>query len=94
MRFNFKSDTDLQLNQFARLGIWYVLALSIIAAVAILGQVFIQSYLKDQLTDSHVVNIAGKQRMLSQKIGKHILLLVNETSGERTKNLDLHGPGR
>ncbi|MEJ7646201.1 MAG: ATP-binding protein [Chryseolinea sp.] len=87
MRFNFKSDADLQFNQFSRLGIWYVLALSMIAAVAILGQVFIQSYLNDQLTDSHVVNIAGKQRMLSQKISKDILLLQDEAPGERTKHL-------
>ncbi len=88
MRFNFKSDAYLQLNQFSRLGVWYVFALSIIAAVAILGQVLIQSYLKDQLTDSHVVNIAGKQRMLSQKIAKDILLLQDDKSDERPKHLN------
>src|SRR5882757_2934439 len=87
MRFNFKKDTDLKFNQFSRLGTWYVLALSIVASVVIIGQVLIQSYLKDQLSDSHVVNIAGKQRMLSQKITKTIVLLQDEEIEKRSRLL-------
>ena len=63
------------LNRFNRLGTWYILALSMIASVAIIGQVLIQSHLRDQLSDSRVVNVAGKQRMLSQKIAKSVLRL-------------------
>jgi signal transduction histidine kinase len=37
--------------------------------------VLIQYTLKDTLDDSHVVNIAGRQRMLSQRITKAVLLL-------------------
>ena len=70
------------LNQFARLGTWYILALSVIATVAILGQILIQSHLKTQLSDSRVVNVAGKQRMLSQKITKTVLLLRDEQSAD------------
>jgi len=88
MRFNFKKDTDLKFNQFSRLGTWYVLALSIVASVVIIGQVLIQSYLKDQLSDSHVVNIAGKQRMLSQKITKTIVLLQDEEIEKRSRLLN------
>lgn len=62
-------------NRFNRLGTWYILALSIIATVAIVGQVLIQSHLETQISDSRVVNVAGKQRMLSQKIAKTVLLL-------------------
>ena len=70
------------LNQFARLVTWYILALSVIATVAILGQILIQSHLKTQLSDSRVVNVAGKQRMLSQKITKTVLLLRDEQSAD------------
>ncbi|MEX2234515.1 MAG: ATP-binding protein [Cyclobacteriaceae bacterium] len=72
------------LHRFSRLGTWYILALSIIATVAIVGQVLIQSHLKTQLSDSRVVNVAGKQRMLSQKIAKTVLLLREvQTAEER-----------
>ena len=70
------------LNQFARLGTWYILALSVIATAAIAGQILIQSHLKTQLSDSRVVNVAGKQRMLSQKITKTVLLLRDEQSAD------------
>jgi two-component system, NarL family, sensor histidine kinase DegS len=70
------------INRFSRLGTWYILALSIIASVAVVGQVLIQSHLQTQLADSRVVNVAGKQRMLSQKIVKTVLLL-NEENDER-----------
>lgn len=63
------------LNRFSRLGTWYILALSIIATVAIVGQVLIQTHLATQLSDSRIVNVAGKQRMLSQNISKTALLL-------------------
>jgi signal transduction histidine kinase len=65
-----------------------MLALSAVAAVAILGQVLIQTHLSTQLNDSRVVNVAGKQRMLSQKITKAILLLADdERRGDRPEIL-------
>jgi two-component system, NarL family, sensor histidine kinase DegS len=74
------------LSRFSRLGTWYILALSIIATVAIVGQVLIQLHLKTQLNDSRVINVAGKQRMLSQKISKTVLLLKDgQPSAERLK---------
>lgn len=74
------------LNRFSRLGTWYILALSVIATVAIVGQVLIQSHLETQLSDSRVINVAGKQRMLSQKIAKTVLLLKDgQTAGERSE---------
>lgn len=77
------------LNRFSRLGTWYILALSIIATVAVVGQVLIQSHLKTQLNDSRVVNVAGKQRMLSQKITKTVLLLRDgQTAAERSSTLE------
>lgn len=69
-------------KRFTRLGTWYILALSIIATVAILGQVLIQSHLQRQLADSRVVNVAGKQRMLSQKVAKTVLLFRDGQSAD------------
>jgi diguanylate cyclase (GGDEF)-like protein len=48
----------------------YVLALSLIAILTIISQAIVQFLIADQEYDSRVVNIAGRQRMLSQKITK------------------------
>src|SRR5688572_15290802 len=85
MHLHLDSYVKRGLHRFSRLGTWYILALSIIATVAIVGQVLIQSHLKTQLGDSRVVNVAGKQRMLSQNITKTVLLLrEGQTSTERS----------
>ncbi|MEX1241450.1 MAG: ATP-binding protein [Cyclobacteriaceae bacterium] len=70
-------------NRFSRLGTWYILALSAIATVAIVGQVLIQTHLETQLSDSRVINVAGKQRMLSQNITKTVLLLKEGQTPEQ-----------
>jgi two-component system, NarL family, sensor histidine kinase DegS len=86
MHVNFDNESGFSLNRFSQLGTWYILALSVIASVAILGQLLIQRHLKNQLSDSRVVNVAGKQRMLSQKITKAVLLLhLNQAGADRTK---------
>lgn len=54
---------------------WYLVALGGIALTIILTQVLIQRHLNSQLSDSRVINIAGKQRALSQKLVKEVLLL-------------------
>ncbi|MFT7053089.1 MAG: nitrate/nitrite-specific signal transduction histidine kinase, partial [Psychromonas sp.] len=48
----------------------YIIALSLIALLIIGSQIVIQLLLTAQVYDSHLVNIAGRQRMLSQKITK------------------------
>lgn len=53
-----------------RLTVLYVLALSAVALLTIVGQILVQRSLERQLSDSTVINIAGRQRMLSQKITK------------------------
>ena len=60
---------------FQRLRRLYVLALGAIALAIISGQVLIQDHLRKQTDDSRVVNVAGRQRMLSQRITKQVLLL-------------------
>lgn len=58
-----------------KLTLLYVTALTSIAVMSIVGQALIQTSLARQRHDSHVVNIAGRQRMLSQKLAKNALAL-------------------
>lgn len=56
----------------------YLIALASIALTIIISQVLIQSFIEKQSYDSRVINVAGKQRMLSQRIGK-IALQIRES---------------
>jgi signal transduction histidine kinase len=62
-----------------RLTRFYIIALSAVAILSLAGQLLIQNSLKESLNDAHVVNIAGRQRMLSQRLCKTIILLTNPT---------------
>ncbi|MEM6700529.1 MAG: type IV pili methyl-accepting chemotaxis transducer N-terminal domain-containing protein, partial [Bacteroidota bacterium] len=66
---------SLERSTFERLSRLYVIALSTIALSIVISQLLVQRHLSNQLDDSRVVNVAGRQRMLSQKITKEILLL-------------------
>ncbi len=57
----------------------YIFALSSIALLAIVGQVVIWFQLQQQSTDALVINLAGRQRMLSQKLSKATLALEDTT---------------
>ncbi|MEO0469302.1 MAG: type IV pili methyl-accepting chemotaxis transducer N-terminal domain-containing protein [Bacteroidota bacterium] len=61
---------------FKRLSRWYVLAMSVIALVLLASNWLIRLHLDKQLNDSRVINVAGRQRMLSQKLSKEVLLLI------------------
>lgn len=85
MNLNFNIQEGIR--WFTRLGTWYILALSVIASVAIAGQVLIQRHLANQRDDSRVVNVAGKQRMLSQKISKTLLMLSRQTTTQERQQI-------
>jgi diguanylate cyclase (GGDEF)-like protein len=55
----------------------YVVALSLIALAVIASQAVIQRYIALEQNDAHVINVAGRQRMLSQKLLKICLYLGN-----------------
>ncbi len=67
---------------FNRLTKLYLVALLAVGVLSLVGQLVIQLFLKDILADSHIVNIAGRQRMLSQKISKSVLLLTQKEISE------------
>lgn len=72
-----QKDARLGDDTFRRLSRFYLLALTFIALSAIGSQLLVQYYLQHQLGDAKVINIAGRQRMLSQKLTKEILLLLD-----------------
>jgi two-component system sensor histidine kinase DegS len=63
---------DISFKNLRRL---YIFALLTIAITVLLSQLLIQYNLHSQLSDSKIINISGKQRMLSQKLTKEILIL-------------------
>lgn len=63
----------------------YIVALSTIAALSIAGQVLIQLALNNQQKDSYVVNLAGRQRMLSQRITKNALKLREDPANAHAR---------
>lgn len=73
---------SLDQHTFKKLSRLYIIALSAIAVSVIISQILIHQFLEDQESDSTVVNIAGRQRMLSQKLTKETLqlLIAEETS--------------
>jgi nitrate/nitrite-specific signal transduction histidine kinase len=74
-----------------RLTLLYVSALLSIAMMAVGGQVLVQSTLAQQKHDAHVVNIAGRQRMLSQRLTKDVLALQSNDDplGREARKKDL-----
>tara|TARA_R110001592_G_scaffold363281_1_gene683143 strand:+ start:109463 stop:111316 length:1854 start_codon:yes stop_codon:yes gene_type:complete len=63
--------------KFNKLGKYYLVALCAIALSIILSQILIQKFISEQENDSRVINLSGRQRMLSQKISKCVLLLAD-----------------
>ncbi len=65
----------LDTQVFQRLTRLYVIALTTVAVLSMAGQLVIQLFLNQLLDDSHVINFAGRQRMLSQRLSKTAVLL-------------------
>jgi len=66
----------------------YIFALTSVALLSIGGQVLVQLSLARQHSDAHLVNIAGRQRMLSQKLTKSALALVEaQAPAERASRI-------
>ena len=77
-----KNGSALDQHTFNKLSRLYIIALSTIALSVIVSQVLVRKLLSDQEGDSRVVNIAGRQRMLSQKLTKDIVSLSVASSVE------------
>ncbi|WP_010523413.1 ATP-binding protein [Aquimarina agarivorans] len=81
---------SLDAKTFSSLSKVYVIALGFIAFLVIITQIFIQRALSNNDYDAQIINIAGKQRMLSQKISKSILLWNAPLNITRDNNAELN----
>ncbi|MGE5626638.1 MAG: diguanylate cyclase [Solirubrobacterales bacterium] len=67
----------------------YIAALNIIAFLVIFSQIIIQYSITRQQDDSRVVNISGRQRMLSQRINKDAFgLYISADANDQKRYLD------
>lgn len=58
----------------------YVSVLCTIALLALLGHIVMQVELQHSMNDAHLVNVAGRQRLLSQELNTTVLEIVMSTS--------------
>lgn len=82
-------DVSVEARSVRQLARRYIVALSLIALLTIISQAIVQFLIADQEYDSRVVNIAGRQRMLSQKITKtsyYILTAQSAHAASRYRN--------
>ena len=82
-----KPSNSLDQRTFDKLRRLYIIALSTIALSVVISQILIRTHLSGQESDSTVINIAGRQRMLSQKLTKDIVSLSSETNLENKRLL-------
>lgn len=73
--FQKNESKSLDHTTFLKFRTLYLIAIFLIAITIIVAQILIQNHLDSQLDDSRIVNIAGRQRMLSQKLVKEALLI-------------------
>lgn len=83
------NDVSLDNSTFFKFRRLYLLAFLLIAGTIIVAQILIQLHLNLQVNDSRIINIAGRQRMLSQKLVKESLFLLNSTKEEKIKGVKI-----
>ncbi|MEO9474771.1 MAG: type IV pili methyl-accepting chemotaxis transducer N-terminal domain-containing protein [Cyclobacteriaceae bacterium] len=75
--------------QFKKLEYLYLIALGCIALSIVISQLLIQTSISRQQDDARVINVAGRQRMLSQKISKLALKIGQQKSDLQGVKQDL-----
>ncbi|GAB3708673.1 hypothetical protein GCM10027592_44090 [Spirosoma flavus] len=71
-----------------RLTRFYMIALAVIAVLSLSGLLFIKRTISNHYDDSRVVNVAGRQRMLSQRLTKLALMRSTGLSTVDTASFD------
>ena len=72
---------------------YYLMAIFSIALIMSIGQLVIYYNLSTQVTDASLLNLVGRQRMLSQKLAKDLLILAEITepdSAQKIKSIFIH----
>ncbi|MEM9991274.1 MAG: type IV pili methyl-accepting chemotaxis transducer N-terminal domain-containing protein, partial [Bacteroidota bacterium] len=76
---------SLQTADYNRLQQVFIIVFSGIALCLIIGQLFVQYHITQQTSDARVINIAGRQRMLSHKVTKEARQLLTKLEQGATK---------
>jgi PAS domain S-box-containing protein len=80
------SEASPERSTARRLTLLYCAALGTVALLSIIGQVIVQEMISRQRSDSSVINVAGRQRMLSQRIAKAALAAAQAAdAGDRAR---------
>jgi len=69
---NYQKEVSKKLKRY------YIIALLSVALFSIVGQLVVQYAISKQRSEATVINLAGRQRMLSQRICKNIMLISLE----------------
>ncbi|AKD58133.1 ATP-binding protein [Spirosoma radiotolerans] len=80
--------TQLDQQVASRLTRFYMIALAVIAVLSLSGLLFIKRTISTHYDDSRVVNVAGRQRMLSQRLTKLAMLRIQGLSTADTVSVD------
>ncbi|HKI18069.1 MAG TPA: ATP-binding protein [Isosphaeraceae bacterium] len=65
-----------------------LLALSLAATLVLFNEAIVQPSLLRLMTDAPLINVAGRQRMLSQRLAKAALIIERESGSARSRPLD------
>lgn len=82
-----ETTTSLDQRTFKKLRRLYIIALTAVAVAVFISQVLIGKFLEEQEADSRLVNMSGRQRMLSQKLTKESLLLARTENPEARQQI-------
>lgn len=80
--------TQLDQQVASRLTRFYMLALAVIAVLSLSGLLFIKHTISTHYDDSRILNVAGRQRMLSQRLTKLALLRIEGITTADTVSFD------
>ena len=78
------------LESSRRLTMAYLLSLAAVAVLILIGQFVVQTVLIRQQSDSRIINLAGRQRMLSQRIAMQIAAVENVVNDASDPEFDGH----
>lgn len=76
------SESSPEKSTARQLTLLYCAALGTVAMLVIVGQFVVQAMISRQRSDSSVINVAGRQRMLSQRIAKSALAAAQAPSAQ------------
>ena len=65
----------------------YLIVLAVVAFLVLLNQVLVQPPIMEMMTDAPMINVAGRQRMLSQRLAKAALALDRASDQAEKKRL-------